>query len=67
MRQFYGDRRSNQIKIILLLVDSHDLGALEAKAGHQTLLIEGERVDAAMQGVGGEAARHSFATVLCLL
>jgi hypothetical protein len=28
--------------------DPHDLGALEAKAGHQTLLIEREGVDAAM-------------------
>jgi len=42
------------------LVDPRDLGALEAKAGHQTLLIEGEGVDAAVQRVGGEAAGHSF-------
>jgi hypothetical protein len=42
------------------LVDPHDLGALEAKAGHQTLLIESEGVNAAMHGVGGEAAGHPF-------
>jgi len=33
---------------------------LEAKTGHQTLLIEGKGVNAAMQGVGGEAAGHLF-------
>ena len=42
------------------LVDPHNLGALETKAGHQTLLIESEGVDAAMDGVGSEAAGHSF-------
>jgi hypothetical protein len=41
-------------------VDPHDFGALEAEAGHQTLLIEDEGVDAAMKGVGREAAGHSF-------
>jgi hypothetical protein len=34
------------------LVDPHDLGALQTKASHQTLLIESEGVDAAMHGVG---------------
>jgi hypothetical protein len=38
----------------------HDLGTLEAKAGHQTLLIEREGVDAAMYRVCGEAAGHPF-------
>jgi adenylosuccinate synthase len=33
---------------------------LQAKAGHQTLLIEGKSLDAAMQSVGGQAAGHSF-------
>ena len=47
-------------KINYRLVESHDLGALEAKAGHQTLLIERERVDAAMQGVGGEGCEPSL-------
>src|SRR5882724_5023123 len=42
------------------LINSADLGALETKAGHQTLLVESEGVDAAMHGVSGEAARHSF-------
>jgi hypothetical protein len=42
------------------LVDPHDLGALQAKAGHQTLLIKSEGVDAAMEGVCGKAAGHSF-------
>jgi hypothetical protein len=42
------------------LVDSHDFGPLETKAGHQTLLIESEGVDAAMHGIGSEAAGHSF-------
>ena len=42
------------------LVDPRDLGALEAKAGHQTLLIEGEGIDTAMQSIGGEAAGHPF-------
>ena len=42
------------------LVDPRDLGALEAKAGHQTLLIEGEGIDTAMQSTGGEAAGHPF-------
>src|SRR6266536_4404649 len=43
-----------------LLINPHDLGALEAKASHQTLLVEGEGVDAAMQCVGGKAAGHSL-------
>jgi hypothetical protein len=47
-------------KINYRLVEPHNLGALEAKTGHQTLLIEGECVDAAMQGVGGKTASHSF-------
>jgi hypothetical protein len=33
---------------------------LETEAGHQTLLIESEGVNAAMHGVGSEAAGHSF-------
>src|SRR5439155_23256249 len=44
----------------MALVDPHDLGALETEAGHQTLLIESEGIDAAMHGVGGEVAGHSF-------
>src|SRR5438093_5287157 len=50
---FYGHRSPNPKQILLSLI-SHDLGALEAKAGHQTLLIEGEGVDAAMQAIGRE-------------
>jgi hypothetical protein len=42
------------------LVDPHNLGTLEAKAGHQTLLIEREGVDAAMDSVCSEAAGHPF-------
>src|SRR6266446_9690257 len=38
----------------------HDLGTLKAKAGHQTLLIEGEGINATMQGVGAEAPGHPF-------
>jgi hypothetical protein len=45
-------------KINYRLINPHDLGALEAKAGHQTLLIESESVDAAMQSVGAKAASH---------
>src|SRR5438105_10549003 len=45
---------SKQIEQIL--VDPHDLGALETKAGHQTLLIECEGVNAAMHSIGAEAA-----------
>src|SRR5206468_3832289 len=67
MLQNFGDgdvdvcvNPANPEKKIRHLVDPHDLGALEAKAGHQTLLIEGEGVDAAVQRVGGEAAGHSF-------
>src|SRR5207249_11295824 len=55
-----GSGRSNLRKIKWSLVDPHDLGALETKAGHQTLLIECEGINAAMHGVGGEAASHSF-------
>src|SRR5205814_7512937 len=47
-------------KKICHLVNPHNLGALEAKAGHQALLIESEGVNAAMQGVGGEASGHPF-------
>jgi hypothetical protein len=60
MSRLYYPKRPNPRKIISLLIDPHDLGALEPKAGHQTLLIEGESVDAAMQCVGREAASHSF-------
>jgi hypothetical protein len=38
----------------------HNLGTLQTKTRHQTLLIEGEGVDAAMQGVGVEAPCHPF-------
>src|SRR5205823_12566068 len=47
-------------KKICYLVDSHDLVALEAKASHQSLLIDCEGVDAAMYSVGCEPASHSF-------
>src|SRR5439155_6571258 len=47
-------------KIYSLSVDPHDLGALEPKACHQTLLIENEGVDPAMQGISAETASHSF-------
>src|SRR5438132_9566700 len=55
-----GGRGSNLRKIKWSLVDPHDFGALETKAGHQTLLIECEGINAAMHGVSGEAASHSF-------
>src|SRR5206468_5427920 len=64
-KQFYSHavdpirRRPNPKKILRSLVP-HDLGALEAKAGHQTLLIEREGVDAAMHCVRSEAAGHPF-------
>ena len=47
-------------KIEQILLDPHDLGALETKASHQTLLIECEGVNAAMHSIGGEAAGHPF-------
>ena len=49
-----------QIQENHLLLVPNDLGTLETEAGHQTLLVESEGVDAAMDGVGGEAASHSF-------
>jgi hypothetical protein len=51
-------QRPRKIKWSLLY--SHDLGALETEAIHQTLLVEIEGVDAAMHGIGSEAAGHSF-------
>jgi hypothetical protein len=42
------------------LVDPHNFGALEAKTGHETFLVEGKGVDAAMERVASEAAGHSF-------
>ena len=38
----------------------HNLRTLEAKAGHQTLLIEHKGVDAAMYRVCGEAPGHPY-------
>jgi hypothetical protein len=58
--RFCGRGRLNPRKIYWSLVDPHDLGTLEAETGHQTLLIESEGVDAAMNGAGGEAPGHSF-------
>ena len=55
-----GFSRSQAEEIKWSLVDPHDFGALKTKAGHQTLLVESERVDAAMHGIGAEAPRHSF-------
>jgi hypothetical protein len=51
-------------KINWPLVDPHDLGALETEAGHQTLLIESEGIDTAVQRAGGEAAGF-WATSCC--
>jgi hypothetical protein len=45
--RFYVGRNPNPKKINPSLVP-HDLGALEAKTSHQTLLIESEGVDAAI-------------------
>src|SRR6266699_4317448 len=50
-------RKSRKINRSLV---PHDLGTLQAKSGHQTLLIEGEGIDAAMQGVGGQAPGHTL-------
>src|SRR6266480_3516899 len=55
-----GFSRSQAEEIKWSLVDPHDFGALKTKGGHQTLLVESERVDAAMHGIGAEAPRHSF-------
>ena len=54
-----ADSQSRE-KINQLLVDPHDLGTLKPKAGHQTFLIEGKSVDAAMQRVSRKATGHSF-------
>src|SRR6266446_5064042 len=51
------NRKSKKINRSLV---PHDLGTLEAKAGHQTLLIESEGINATMQGVGAEAPGHPF-------
>src|SRR6266436_4453008 len=56
----YGNEGFPTFSRSILLVDPRDLGALKTKAGHQPLLIESEGVNAAMDGIGGEAARHSF-------
>jgi hypothetical protein len=58
MGRCYNRRASKPRKNFKISVDPHNLGALEAKAGHQTLLIESESVDAAMQSVGAETASH---------
>ena len=55
-----GFSRSQAEEIKWSLVDPHDFGALKTKAGHQTLLVESERVDAAMHGIGAEAPCHSL-------
>jgi hypothetical protein len=39
----------------LVTSDPHDLGALQPKAGHQTLLIKNESVDAFMHGLWSNA------------
>ena len=44
----------------MLLISSRDLRALDTQPGHQAALVKGEGVDAAMHGVVGEAASHSF-------
>jgi len=56
----YGNEGFPTFSRSILLVDPRDLGALKTKAAHQTLLIEREGVNAAMDGIGGEAAGHSF-------
>ena len=56
----YGNEGFPTFSRSILLVDLRDLGAVKTKAGHQPLLIESEGVDAAMDGIGGEAAGHSF-------
>src|SRR6266487_691902 len=60
MGRCYNRRHSKPRKNFKILVNPHDLGTLEAKTGHETLLIESESVDAAMQGVGSEAPGHSL-------
>src|SRR5882762_9510801 len=42
------------------LVDPHNLRALQAEACHQAALVEGERIDTAMQCVGSETTGHAF-------
>jgi len=44
----------------LPLINSRDFRSLDTQPGHQATLVKGECVDAAMHGVGGEAAGHSF-------
>ena len=44
----------------MLLINSRDFRSLETQTGHRAALVEGESVDAAMHGVGSEAAGHSF-------
>ena len=41
-------------------VNSRNLRTLEAKAGHQTSLIERESINAAMEGIRAKAPGHSF-------
>src|SRR6266403_4141410 len=52
--------KSSQDFNIERLVDSTDLRALDTKPSHQTALVKGEGVDAAMHGIGSETPRHSF-------
>ena len=44
----------------MLLINSRDLRALDTQPSHQAALVKGEGVDAAMHGIGSEAAGHSF-------
>ena len=44
----------------MLLINSRDPRALDTQPGHQTALVKGEGVDAAMHGIGSEAAGYSF-------
>ena len=57
---FHRGRRVIREKIVSLLIDPHDFGALEDNADHQTLLIESKGVDAAMEGVSREVTGHAF-------
>ena len=56
----YVTLKSSQDFNIERLVDSTDLRALDTKPSHQTTLVKGKGIDAAMHGIAGEAAGHSF-------
>ena len=52
--------KSSQDFNIERLVDSTDLRSLDTQPGHQAALVKGKGIDAAMHGIGSEAAGHSF-------